>query len=581
MLPRTDRPCLRSLVPKLAIFLVGLLAMLAQASCAAPKPLRTVPKATRTVPTARPGSAASLGAAPAFSCAWAADIKPLWSHVYNAKTDRRLPMPPVGNGTEDDLPALNADIIWINRHGGGVLFLPAGTYRLDNTRVTLEMLSNTVLEGEGMDRTTLTYGDRNGTGAGLAWHDVNLAGIYNLALRSMTAPEAAPYDISQCEFPTLAYNARPQRVFWKSVRWEIGSNRYMVMDYITHFDIEDCLLDGTAANHGIFSFGGCTDLLFTRNYVHYKSGRPSFGGGRGTVIRNNQFVRDGDLHQVPRAESGGPDISYCAGLLFTGNLVTTHGACDYTQNYGEALLAQDDGGAPPSAQNFGDTGALTAAAGATITDTSKHWEEAWVANVPLYVAITSGAALGQMRAIVSHTADTVTLDAPWSASATPAPGDQYCVTSWELKDATISKNTFWNNPYPLSICSGGVNITITDNTLINSEGIYLGAIDYGARHFPLWNTTTTGNKISNPNGLRCSYVCIIAVTDKKTAAPRHANLTWHNTVTGNTLIPHPAGAHPTHSPDGTGRDGIFLRTDGWGGDPLTISDTIHTYALEK
>lgn len=575
MPPSTDRYRLHSPVLNLAIWLTCLLPALAQTVCAAPKQAHPAPK------HARPGIGVSPGAAPALSCAWAADIKPLWGHVYNARTDRRLPLHPVGNGVQDDLPALSADIIWINRHGGGVLFLPAGAYKLDNTRATLEMLSNTVLEGEGMDRTVLTYGDGDGTGAGLAWHDVNLAGIYNLGLRSMTAPEAAPYDINRCEFPTLAYNARPQRMFWKSVRWEIGSNRYMVIDGATQFDIEDCLFDGTAANHGVFSFSNCTDFLFTRNYVHYKGGRPVFGGGRAVVIRDSQFVRDGDLSHVPKLESGGPDISYCAGLLFTGNLVTTRGACDYTQNWGEALLAQDDSGAPLVAQNFGDTGVLTSAAGVTLTDTAKQWGASWVVNSPLYVAITSGAALGQMRAVVSHTANVLTLASPWSASATPAPGDQYCVTSWVLKDAKITKNTFWNNPYPVEIGSGGVNITIADNTLVNSEGIYLEAVNYGVRQFPLWNTITTGNKISNPNGLRCSYICIFAITTDRPILPKHANLTWHNTVTGNTLVPHPAGARPTHSPDGTGRDGIFLRAAGWGADPRTIGDTIHTYTLEK
>jgi len=320
---------------KTALLLTGFLPALAQTAYAAPRPARPA----STVP-----HAAALQVAPVLSCAWAADIKPLWKHVYNAKTDRSLPLHPTGNGVQDDLPTLNTDLGWINRHGGGV---------------------------------------------------------------------------------------------------------------------------------------------------------------------------------------------------------------------------------------------LTSAAGATLSDTSKHWDASWKANSPLYVAITSGAALGQMRAVVSHTGDAVTLDSPWSASATPAPGDQYCVTSWVLKDTVIKKNTFWNNPYALTLFSGGVNITIADNTSINSEGIFLGAIDYGARHFPLWNTTTTGNKISNPNGLRVSYIYVVATIPDKSASPRHANLTWHNTVTGNTLLPHPAGAKPTHSPDGTGRDGVFLRTDGWGGDPRTIRDTISTYTIQN
>ena len=56
------------------------------------------------------------------------------------------------------MPALNSDVVWISHHGGGVLYLPAGIYRLDNAMVTFEMLSNVVLEGDGIGRTILTYG---------------------------------------------------------------------------------------------------------------------------------------------------------------------------------------------------------------------------------------------------------------------------------------------------------------------------------------------------------------------------------------------------------------------------------------
>ena len=170
--------------------------------------------------------AVSPPAAPHLSCAWAQDVRALWHHVFNAKTDIRLPLHPAGNGTDDDLSALNADIQWIHAHGGGVLYLPAGTYRMDNRTsdysiaTTLEMPARVAVEGDGQEQTILSYGAQGQPNSvGVGWHDSNLTGFYNLTLRSAAPLEAPPYDIHRATVACRSYFAPPERIFLRKVSW--------------------------------------------------------------------------------------------------------------------------------------------------------------------------------------------------------------------------------------------------------------------------------------------------------------------------------------------------------------------------
>ena len=74
----------------------------------------------------------------------------------------------------------------------------------------------------------------------------------------------------------LCYNIPAEHIFWKNVRWQIGSGRYILIQGAKHVAVEDCRIDATAANHGAFYFLGGIDLTFIRNFVHYKSGRMWF-----------------------------------------------------------------------------------------------------------------------------------------------------------------------------------------------------------------------------------------------------------------------------------------------------------------
>ncbi len=81
----------------------------------------------------------------------------------------------------------------------------------------------------------------------------------------------------------------------------------------------------------------------------------------------------------------------------------------------------------------------TASAGATkaLTDSTKAWTvDEWIG---FYVRITSGTGKGQVRVVVSNTADTLTLSQDWNALMTPDSSSKYSVT--DVNDNTISKGS--------------------------------------------------------------------------------------------------------------------------------------------
>src|SRR5262249_47608041 len=78
---------------------------------------------------------------------WAADFT-FYDNVYNVRTDPRLALHAAGDGTTNDLQAVQAAIDKANVDGGGIVHLPAGTYRIAFTSgVGIAMRSNVVVRG--------------------------------------------------------------------------------------------------------------------------------------------------------------------------------------------------------------------------------------------------------------------------------------------------------------------------------------------------------------------------------------------------------------------------------------------------
>ena len=80
-------------------------------------------------------------------------------HVYNVTSDPFLKLHAKGDGVNDDEPAIEAAIVAAQFHGGGLVYLPAGTYWLGSpTNSALLMHPGVVLQGQSNSNTIIKMG---------------------------------------------------------------------------------------------------------------------------------------------------------------------------------------------------------------------------------------------------------------------------------------------------------------------------------------------------------------------------------------------------------------------------------------
>lgn len=488
---------------------------------------------------------------PSLSASWSHDLAPIWHHVYNLKTSPELPQHLIGDGQTDDLPALDADFQWLAANGGGVLYAPAGTYRLVNigpNRV-FNMTGAAVLEGDGIDKTIFRYiGAPNGI---VQLHAPNVCGFYRVTMICDAPDEQPPYSF-QALRPAAAITGggSARDVFLKDVKWDIGSGRGLEIGRVTNMDVEDSTFLGLRANHGTVNFGGGTNVLVTRNFMHYKSGRVVCNMTSGLTFTHNKVIRVGGRH-TPQIESGGLECSYSQPALIAYNDFTVDVDFDNTSGDGETILTQNDGGSG-GYKRFTDNGTLTAAGTTTLSDSTKTWPSDPWPNTTMAL-ITSGAGLGQVRPVVSHTSSSATISTPWKVQ--PVPGDQYTLLSFPAKDMVIKNNTLKNTAQGILMYSGAYNVSITGNTLINADSILIRSIDQPNRHQPAWDNIIAHNTVTNPDGRKFSAVGLLAFQLLPTP---HGNLSRGNVVIENKVGKHPSGVTPSgFQQEGIHGDGVY------------------------
>ena len=135
---------------------------------------------------------------------WGTDFN-FFNNIYNVKTDSRLNQHARGDGQSNDRSAIQEAIDRASRDGGGVVYLPAGDYKLmyaEGSGITMQ--SRVVLKGDGRDKTIIKYGygkpfgtervkavygwvlgwpDSRKEGMGMVWSEyINTAGLIDLGL---------------------------------------------------------------------------------------------------------------------------------------------------------------------------------------------------------------------------------------------------------------------------------------------------------------------------------------------------------------------------------------------------------------
>ncbi len=347
---------------------------------------------TRPLSAVRAGTDDSLG----LGVNWARELDFIndQSRTINVKTDGRLIVRAIGDGVANDLPALQAAIDLASQLGGGVVFVPEGTYRLDlNAGSTISLKQRVVVRGSGKEKTRLVYGsvdqpdnkrlltfnqDADGGHAGLT--SLTIENINhqnpNPALRGL--PWATGIDLGTADY-----------IFLHQVQYLMGSNDGLGSDFVSRLLIaESEFINRLALDRNVFNFRGHIPLqavsperqksagrynLIRNSRFVYINDRFTTLGWQDSALIGNEITRDlqakPDLQRHTGCCSGGLSFNFSNDASFIGNTVQTiNGFNRHGNNDGEGI------GSEQWTDYLWHRGTVTTATATTLGDASRKWD---------------------------------------------------------------------------------------------------------------------------------------------------------------------------------------------------------------
>ena len=386
-----------------------------------------------------------------------------------------------GDGQADDTESLRAALRRAERNGGGIVTIPRGTYKITGS---LTVPARTVVRGEGRDTTRLYVPKETPEFNAVFAGDADFA-IEHLWLTAQTPRRliAAPDQEPLYRMPI----GHPPAEFW--TRRHVNPR-------------------GPARNVRLFDL-----RLHHLRYAHRvgsadKDPRRPESSGPSTVITYGPYV---DIQKCEIVSSGMPvramdayrsrimdnvlhtgrngwySLSRCRETCFEGNRIVGH---DLEASYGgyngkqiaQVYIADNTFGGGFGGEResltFDAPGAYlwqsveivkTATAGEVVVRPSegKTWERYSLAG--LGCLVIKGTGLGQMRQIVSHTADTLVLDRPWDV--VPEPGS--AVALWPYRtQVVVYRNRSEDTSVGVQLWAGGHDFVVDSNTSVRTSGMY-------------------------------------------------------------------------------------------------------------
>jgi hypothetical protein len=409
--------------------------------------------------------------------------------TYDVTSSPNLPLHAAGNGTTDDTAAVQAALTYVGTHGGGVVYAPSGTYLMSSE---LQILyPDTVLQGAGAT-TVFNYGanQTTTTSAGFlafASNNVTLSGVSNLTINDLVP---GTNGTANGAIRIFSGKANISKLFLADVNFYMGQSYGMVLgNAVSDFLITRCTIDsqrltnnpsGTADNGPISA--GTPYFTFTHNTVTYKFGRLHFTNTNHQIVQGNTITINGTVANLTTLatnafETGGIEFSFSDDIAYVQNNISVSPApvfatlpssvTSFYEGCFELLLSQY------STYGVFDHGTVTSASGTTITDTTKSWGPTSItpmASRTEYMAITDGPGLGQIRNIVSHTSDTVTIASPFDVTPTANASD-YTIAYFVDDGILMQDNILSNGQVGVETYDGGNNIAVRRNTIYGSQGI--------------------------------------------------------------------------------------------------------------
>lgn len=432
----------------------------------------------------------------------------------------------VGDGETDDLEAIRAAVAAASAAGGGRVFLPPGTYIIEET---LQLSENIALTGAGRDQSVLKGRYQPSALAfSASWAPTSVAAsvlvmesrtrIEQIAVRGAVAAGYAGYGmvtaasttgalvehvvIRDCLINAPEEDLESGHYLYRAAIVIPGSRRVAILGNDIHGSLEmrpgtwrsdiinNTFRGGTALDVASVVVSGADNLIDSNRLVD-TPGRLVLYGLTRTYVRYNE------LHNIGRG-----------GWTHVSESFLLHGGADKTMG-GPSEVTAD-----------------------SLTDTTQKWEDDQYVGAT--VLITHGKGFGQYRIVTGNTEDTLHVEQPWRVL--PDASSEYAVGGYFTENALYNNQN--HSPGVTALWLGCISNLVEKHRDNNGSGITIlgqdrssvNAAGQGSQlaHFhPSWYNMITDNWL---DGSPITVVPGVSKTNAWKGIPLFANTITHNKI---------------------------------------------------
>ncbi|GGE99039.1 glycosyl hydrolase family 28-related protein [Hymenobacter cavernae] len=439
---------------------------------------------------------------------WATKLN-YYNNVYNVKTDSRLSRRATGNGQQNDQAAIQEAIDKAGADGGGIVYLPEGTYKLaPEYGLCLYMQNRVTLQGAGKDRTIIKFG--YGTPApdkwGMVWDNKQQSGLADLSM----------VNVNESGHWIQNWTGQGTEIFMQRIRFDLERGDWIWWAksdkvVITNSDFTQGV-DDKAGFHGPLQLNDCSNFVIANNNVTYAVDGINLNGAHDGVFENNRVYRDGSARYPTNITNHVLVVNFAEDVAIVNNLFKVINGPAQNSNDGETIIAEGGGGHGMRIDE--DAGSVSEATATTLRDNSRNWNR-WTRK-PV-VTIVSGKGMGQFRTITGSNGNTLTVDKPWDV--VPGAGSHYAIFNWGSRNWLIKDNVMEGNRRGITLYQNAtLEVAIVNNKLINSGSIDLTPwqIDNSSagvpqEFLPMYNNQIIGNDVANLDGSNGVFIGVHTV----------------------------------------------------------------------
>jgi hypothetical protein len=417
---------------------------------------------------------------------WAANLS-FGNNVFDVRTDSRLSIHAVADGNNNDQPAIQNAIAVANAAGGGVVYLPAGTYKMQTASGPLmNFAHNVVLQGAGQDKTMINYGYGNpGSNFWVAlFSQASNCGLCDLSLQNQNENNA------WLNTGTIANSGgKANQVFLARVTANL-QNGFRIDLEGDRILVENCNLTSV---YTLLFMSKCTNSRVVNNTLTQMLGvHLDLTLSNQCVVENNTFSLDSNHGQlVPGNVRHGMAIGFAHNLAIIKNTWSVFNGVPAYNNDGESILSEGGAG-----NRIGEETGTVTNASATTVNVSKSI--GYITGT--VIAIIKGTGMGQWRSITAREGKMLAVDRSWAVR--PDSSSNYSIFLWSDQNTTIAGNSFTNWLRGIWIYQGStIDTQISANQFNTMDGIFIEPcqnVNNGNGQFnPVWNTVVDNNTLTS------------------------------------------------------------------------------------